>query len=189
MAGGGGLGAHDAAQAASASRAADADSPRWRLAVLVDADSCPRDVRRIVARAAAREPNLLVRFLANRAMSLTGDEADQALLEVVTGQSVDDELTARVVREPELRRECVTVVTRDIALAERILGVGGRAINDRGTEFDRETIAERRSMSDRARELRELGLAATPRRRTFGKAERKAFADALDRIITRSRNG
>lgn len=146
------------------------------MTVLVDADSCPRDLRAILLRAAMRR-RLTLRFLANRPMDLgTGIAA-----EVVDNGTVDEEILRRIVRDGEP----VLVITRDIPLAEAVLQRGGWALNDRGTEFDQSSIAERRSLRDRAEVIRALGIETMDRRRSYGEREVKAFADALDRVLTR----
>lgn len=103
---------------------------------------------------------------------------------VVSG-SVDDRLEARAA-ELALRGDTCLVVTRDIPLAERLVLNGVDAINDRGGVFDAASIAQRRSERDAAAAIRASGLEVMNRRRTYGAAERKAFADALDRYLTRT---
>jgi hypothetical protein len=77
-------------------------------------------------------------------------------------------------------------VTRDLPLAERLADKGLRVLNDRGEVFTAGDARERRSLRDRAAELRALGLAPeSPRRSSWGPRELKAFADALDREIAR----
>lgn len=77
-------------------------------------------------------------------------------------------------------------VTRDLPLAERLAEKGVVVLNDRGEVFDSTNVRERRSLRDRAAELRAMGLAPdSPRKRSWGKRELKEFADALDRELTR----
>jgi uncharacterized protein len=79
-------------------------------------------------------------------------------------------------------------VTRDLPLAERLADKGLRVLNDRGDVFTADNARERRSLRDRAVELRALGLSPeSPRRSSWGKRELKAFADALDRELARAR--
>lgn len=78
-------------------------------------------------------------------------------------------------------------VTRDLPLAERLAEKGVLVLNDRGEVFTVENARERRSLRDRAAELRSLGLAPeSPRGRTWGQKELKAFADTLDRVLTKA---
>jgi hypothetical protein len=79
-------------------------------------------------------------------------------------------------------------VTRDLPLAERLAEKGLRVLNDRGDVFTADNARERRSLRDRAVELRGLGLAPeSPRRSSWGPRELKAFADALDKELARIR--
>lgn len=146
------------------------------MTVLVDADSCPVPIRELLCRAGDRR-GVAVQFLANRPLQIT--PAVNAT--VVEGHSVDDEILARVdAPGPFL------VVTRDIPLAETLVNRGITVMNDRGTVFDAASVRERRSMRDAAEQIRAAGLESMSRRRTFGARERKAFADALDRLLTRA---
>ncbi|MFO8042027.1 MAG: DUF188 domain-containing protein [Alkalispirochaeta sp.] len=149
------------------------------VSVLVDGDSCPVPVRSLLIRAALRR-GIEVRFFANRPLQL--EEGYQAT--VVSGESVDDALT-RLVEELRAGGVVPVVITRDIPLAEEIVLRGGMALNDRGTVFDAESIAERRSLRDAAAHIRASGLETMSRRGGYGSQEKKAFADALDRTLTR----
>ncbi|HOX92149.1 MAG TPA: DUF188 domain-containing protein [Spirochaetales bacterium] len=76
------------------------------------------------------------------------------------------------------------IVTRDLPLAARALGLGLIAINDRGDRWDEGTLRERLSLRDRAMELRQLGLApAMQSGKSYGPKEAQAFARALDKAI------
>jgi uncharacterized protein YaiI (UPF0178 family) len=80
------------------------------------------------------------------------------------------------------------LVTRDIPLAARALTAGIIAMNDRGALWTEGGLRERLSLRDHMASLRELGIApASARGRNFGPKEAKAFADALDKAITKSR--
>jgi uncharacterized protein YaiI (UPF0178 family) len=78
------------------------------------------------------------------------------------------------------------VITRDLPFAERIAMKGISVLNDKGDVFTRENVAERRSLRDRAAELRLLGIAPQMARASSRSAKDvKNFADALDRLMTR----
>jgi uncharacterized protein len=80
------------------------------------------------------------------------------------------------------------LVTRDIPLAARALAAGIIAMNDRGALWTEGGLRERLSLRDHMASLRELGIApASARGRNFGPKEAKAFADALDKAITKCR--
>ena len=149
------------------------------VVVLVDGDSCPVPVRSLLIRASQRR-GVEVRFFANQPMRLeSGYEAT-----VVNGETVDEALL-RLVEYLVGQDSAPVIVTRDIPLAEAALMRGAAALNDRGTVFDAETIAERRSLRDAAAEIRASGLESMTRRGGYGAQEKKAFADALDRTLTK----
>ncbi|MEX2443811.1 MAG: DUF188 domain-containing protein [Alkalispirochaeta sp.] len=148
------------------------------VVVLVDGDSCPVPVRSVLIKASQRR-GVEVRFFANRPLQLeSGRHAT-----VITGETVDEALT-RLVEDIAAHGTVPVVITRDIPLAEAVIARGAVALNDRGTVFDAQTIAERRSLRDAAAEIRASGLETMSRRGGYGAQEKKAFADALDRTLT-----
>lgn len=151
-----------------------------RLTVWVDADSCPREVRNLLNRAAPRRGFDLV-YCANRQIGGLHDLSERRELRVVSDETVDEYLI-RVLESASIGT--VLLVTRDIPLAEQIVHLGLAVINDRGDRFDEETIADRRSIRDAGVEIRRLGIEQMPRSRSYGAKEQKAFADSLDRVLT-----
>lgn len=147
--------------------------------VIVDADSCPREVRDILNRWADRG-RCTVLFLAGRALS----DIPAGRFDLIASHSVDEEIIARLTETDERHRSRTVVVTRDIPLAERCLPFGATVMNDRGDTFSPETIRERRSLRDRNAEIRAAGLEEISRGRTFSHKEVKRFSDALDRALT-----
>ena len=142
------------------------------MRVLVDADSMPRRIREIIARAASRR-RLAARFFSHIAIEIPAsewvshtrvDDADEAILD-------------------ECRPEDL-VISRDIPLAARLVAMGVTVLNDRGDVYTNENIGERLSIRDAAKEIRDAGLEA-PRGRSFGARHVQRFANALDRELTR----
>jgi len=160
------------------------------MTIWADADSLQAEVRRLVcaragreaeaAAASGREPRYRAVFIASRMPPIRegpGVEAES----VDAGPGAADD---RIVE-----RACAgdLAVTRDIPLAERLADKGLRVLNDRGDLLTAENARERRSLRDRAAELRALGLAPeSPRRSAWGPRELKAFADALDRELAKA---
>ena len=145
------------------------------IRVWVDADSMPREVRALLCRWAERGAIDVV-FCANRPPATPAGCTEHVSVQHVTAGSVDDRIVDRLAPGD-------VVVTRDIRLAERVLHRGGRAINDRGTVFDPAAIAERRSLRDAAAAIRAAGLETMPRARGYGARQKKAFADAFDKLL------
>jgi uncharacterized protein YaiI (UPF0178 family) len=144
------------------------------MKILVDADSCPKPVRDVIRRAAKRTGAAAV-FAANRPIPGIGNgemricppedgAADNAIVERAGPGDI--------------------VVTRDIPLAARALKTGAAALDDRGRIYTAENIRERLSVRDFTVGLAENGM-DFDREPGYGKKELKAFADSLDRLITR----
>jgi uncharacterized protein len=160
------------------------------VTIWADADSLQADVRRLVRSRAVREaeaaaasgrmPRYEAVFVASR-MPPIGEGPGVETETVEAGaQAADDRIVERAMAGD-------LAVTRDIPLAERLAEKGLRVLNDRGDVFTAENARERRSLRDRAAELRALGLAPeSPRRASWGPRELKAFADALDRELARA---
>ncbi len=147
------------------------------MRIWVDADSCPRQVREIIARAAVRR-RIETLFVANRALP----DAGGASISFVRVGKAEGEADAYIVDHalpPDL------VVTRDIPLATALVEGGLRVLNDRGELYTAENVRERLSVRDFMYELRSSGL--TPERTgRFGGRETKAFADAFDRELAKA---
>ena len=75
-------------------------------------------------------------------------------------------------------------VSRDLALAKRLLEKSVIVIDDRGRHFTLDNINELLSLRNFTVGLAENGL-RIERSASYGKKELKAFADSLDRQITK----
>jgi hypothetical protein len=159
------------------------------VTIWADADSLPEDVRRLICRRAALEaraaeasgqsPRFRAVFIAAKMPPIDlGPGVEAETVEEGEG-AADDRIVERATNGD-------LAVTRDLPLAERLAEAGARVLNDRGDLFTAENVRERRSLRDRATELRALGLAPeSPRRSSRGAREMKAFADALDRELAK----
>ncbi|MDR3302919.1 MAG: DUF188 domain-containing protein [Treponema sp.] len=147
------------------------------MKIFVDADSCPRPVREVVLRAAARMSVQAV-FAANR--PIPGVTA--ALMELCPlGEGAADNRIVALAGPGDL------VITRDIPLASRIVEASIMVMDDRGRVYTRENIRERLSLRDFMVGLAENGL-GKDRIASYGKRELKAFADSFDRVLARLAN-
>jgi hypothetical protein len=161
------------------------------VTIWADGDSLQAELRRLICRRAAAEARSAAEgkrparfraaFVAARMPPLDlgpGVEAET----VQGGPDAADDRIAELAAPGDL------AVTRDLPLAERLAEKGLRVLNDRGDVFTADNARERRSLRDRAVELRGLGLAPeSPRRSSWGPRELKAFADALDKELARIR--
>ena len=146
------------------------------MKILVDADSCPRDARELALRAACRL-GLRIVFAANR--PIPGASGENVTMEICpAGENSADNRIVELAAPGDL------AVCRDLALAKRLLEKDITVIDDRGRVFDRNNINELLSLRDFTVGLAEngMGMDRTP---NYGKKERQAFADSLDRHLVR----
>jgi uncharacterized protein YaiI (UPF0178 family) len=148
------------------------------MKILVDADSCPRDARELTLRCSRRR-GIQVVFAANR--PIPGLFGENIVMEICPpGENAADD------RLVELAVSGDIAVSRDLALAKRLLEKDAVVIDDRGRLFTLDNINELLSLRNFTVALAENGL-GTERTASYGKKELKAFADSLDRQLTKNR--
>jgi uncharacterized protein YaiI (UPF0178 family) len=145
--------------------------------VWVDADACPKAIKEILFRAATRR-EVPVTLVANHAMSVPKSPFLKRL-QVPQGFDVADSYIAEHLEAGDL------VVTADIPLASDVVERGATALNPRGTLYTRENIREHRARRDFMDELRSSGQ-ITGGPAALAKTDVQAFANALDRFLTRA---
>ena len=147
-----------------------------RPRIWVDADACPRAIKEILYRAAERR-KLELTLVANQALHVPRSP----YLKVLKVPAGFDQADHRIV---ELMRAGDLVITADIPLAAAVVERGGHVLGPRGEEFTEDNVQERLAMRNLMDHLRSTGVdtggPAAP-----GKAERQAFANALDRLLAR----
>jgi uncharacterized protein len=146
----------------------------------IDADSAPRDVKEICFRASARL-ELETILVANQRLALPPGYPHLAAVRVEGGPDVADMYIAEHARSGDV------AVTHDIPLAALLVPKGVIVIDPRGTEYTAESIGERLSVRNFMESLRGVGV-DTGGPSGYGAREKQAFANALDRALTRSRS-
>ena len=144
--------------------------------IWVDADACPAVVRDILFRAAERTGTPLT-LVANQAVRVPPSPLIRTVRVAPGFDAADDTIVARL-QAGDL------VITADIPLAAEALERGAHALNPRGEVYSPDTIRAKRAMRDFMDTMRGSGL-HTGGPSSYGQAERKAFADSLDRLLTR----
>ncbi len=144
------------------------------MRIWIDADSCPRRVREIVAKAANRYA-LPAFFVANRHIPLP--EGKSIRMIVVEEESADEHIKRRTLSED-------LVITRDIPLAASLVEGGIVVLNDRGTVYTAENVRERLSIRDFMYGLRAQGV-NVPESAHFDKRDVHHFAKSFDRELHR----
>lgn len=146
--------------------------------IWVDADACPLAIKEILYRAAERSKVNLT-LVANKLLGTPRSPWIRAL-QVPHGFDVADNEIARRVEQGDL------VITADIPLAAEVVARGGHALNPRGELYTPENIRERLETRDFLAKLRETGV-QTGGPAPLDNADRKRFADQLDRLLARLR--
>lgn len=144
----------------------------------VDADAAPRDVKEIVFRA-ARRLELATILVANKRLQVPPGNPFVNAVRVDGGPDVADRHIAEAAAPGDI------AITADIPLAAVLVEKGVRVIDPRGEEYTRENVGERLTVRDFMESLRGSGV-DTGGARPFGPKEKQAFANALDRVVTRA---
>ena len=175
------------------------------LTIWIDADSMPRRVRDITARAGIRHA-IPVLYVSNRLVDVTvpspetevvnpaavervqeiADDGESGwqngwIANVLVDGTVDtaDALIVRNAVAGDL------VVTRDLPLAEQLVAADVYAMNDGGPLWTWDGIRERRSVRDAALELRMSGRVDGTGERSYGIREAHRFAETFDAFLHR----
>jgi len=142
--------------------------------IWVDADACPKPVKEILFRAAAKR-EVMVTLVANQPL-YTPPSKFITTLQVGAGFDVADNEIVRRVDSGDL------VITADIPLAADVIEKQAVALNPRGELYTPENIRERLNMRDFMSELRDTGI-QTGGNASYGSREKQAFANQLDRLL------
>lgn len=151
------------------------------LAIWVDADACPRVIRDILFRAAART-RVPVTLVANHSLQVPAS-GQVRMLQVERGFDVADNVIAQRVQAGDL------VITSDIPLAAEVIQKGCGAISPRGEEFTANNIRQRLNVRDFMDTMRSSSLDIGGGPPPLGQREKQAFANALDRYLARHAGG
>lgn len=146
------------------------------MQIFVDGDACPVTVKEILFRSAERLSISLV-LVANQKIQIPQSDYISGIV-VEAGPDIADDRIVELADEGDL------VISADIPLADRVIRKGAYVIDPRGEIFSSENIKERLAVRDLMADLRDGGM-ETGGPRAFSAADRKAFADQLDRFLTK----
>lgn len=147
------------------------------MKIWVDADGCPKPVKELVMRAAAKR-RVYVTLVANRPLYVPRSAWVSATV-VASGLDVADDWITEQVQPDDL------VITADIPLAARVVERGATGISPHGAEYTADNVRQRLSVRDFMHELRESGV-ETGGAPPYSERDKQRFAAALDRFITRA---
>ncbi len=148
------------------------------MKIWVDADACPVAVKEILYRAANRT-RIELTLIANQMLRVPPSPWIKAL-QVPAGFDVADQKIAQEVVAGDV------VVTADVPLAALVIAKGAVVIDPRGELLDKGNIQERLSMRNFMESLRNSGI-ETGGPASLSSADRQAFANQLDRLLSRVR--
>lgn len=145
----------------------------------LDADAAPRAVKDVCLRVSDRL-QLATVFVANQRLLLPPGYAHASAVRVEGGPDAADRHIAEHAAAGDV------AVTADIPLAALLVPKGVVVIDPRGEEYTAETVGERLSVRDFMDGLRGAGV-ETGGHAAYGPRDTQAFANALDRALTRAR--
>jgi hypothetical protein len=146
------------------------------MQIWVDADACPNVIKEILFRAAERRRVMLV-LVANQPLRAPSSHYIRTI-QVPGGFDEADRKIAEDVHAGEL------VITADVPLAAQVVEKGAHALSPRGELYTRDNIRERLTMRNFMDELRKTGV-DTGGPAALSQSDRQAFANQLDRFLTR----
>jgi uncharacterized protein YaiI (UPF0178 family) len=144
--------------------------------IWVDADACPRVIKDMLYRAAERA-SIEVVLVANQALSTPGSKFIRSV-QVAGGYDEADKYIVERASPGDL------VITADIPLAAELVDKEVKVLSPRGERYTRENIRQKLNMRDFMETMRASGV-ETGGPPPLGQADRKAFADQLDRLVAR----
>lgn len=148
------------------------------MRVWIDADACPKAAKDQVVKFALKRQFQVV-LVAGQAQ-VKPAFACVRLIVVPSGPDAADDYLVEHAEPSEL------VICSDIPLADRLIKKGVAVLDPRGREFDERNMGERLAVRNLLSDLRDQGQMGGGQA-PYGERERQAFANALDRILTRLR--
>jgi len=150
------------------------------MKIWVDADACPVVIKEILFRAAERT-GVQMTLVANQAMRIP-KAPNINLLQVSSGFDIADNEIVKRTNPGDL------VITSDIPLAAEVIDEGGYALNPRGELYTTDSIRSRLNIRDFMDTLRASGI-HTGGPPTLSQSDRQAFANNLDKLLTKHVKG
>lgn len=150
------------------------------MRIWIDADACPVAIKEVLYRVANRT-KIQMTFVANQMLRVPPSPWIFAV-QVPSGFDVADD---RIVQEAQAGD---VVVTADIPLASAVIAKQVWVIDPRGDLIDQNTIQARLTMRNFMEDLRSAGV-QTGGPSAFSPKDVRAFANQLDRLLARQRQG
>ncbi|WP_282874329.1 YaiI/YqxD family protein [Pseudomonas peli] len=146
------------------------------MRVWIDADACPKAAKDQVVKFALKR-RFEVLLVAGQAQVKPAYSCVRLII-VPSGPDAADDYLVEHVLPGEL------VICSDVPLADRLVKKGVAALDPRGREFDERNMGDKLAVRNLFTELRELGQVGGGQP-PYGERDKQAFANSLDRILTR----
>ena len=148
------------------------------MKIWVDADACPNAIKDILFRAAKRTETLLI-LVANASLTTPGSRFISTVRVEHGFDRADDYIVQHMTADD-------LVITADIPLAASVVANKGIAINPRGEIYTQNNVQQRLGLRDMRESIRGSGvnIGGPP---TFSAKEKTSFANALDRLLAKSK--
>ncbi|UVE17644.1 YaiI/YqxD family protein [Pseudomonas sp. LS44] len=150
------------------------------MRVWIDADACPKAAKDQLVKFALKRRFEVV--LVAGQSQIKPAFACVRLIVVPSGPDAADDYLVEHAMPGEL------VICSDVPLADRLIKKGVAALDPRGREFDERNMGERLAVRNLFTDLREQGQVGGGQA-AYGEREKQAFANSLDRILTRLAKG
>jgi len=148
------------------------------MKIWVDADACPIQAKEILFRAAERTQTL-VTLVANQYIKVPPSPYIK-MQQVPAGFDIADNEIVKQAESGDL------VITSDIPLASEVIDNQAHALNPRGEMYTTSTIRQKLNMRDFMDTMRASGV-QTGGQSKYGDREKQAFANELDKFITKAK--
>ncbi|SOC15533.1 YaiI/YqxD family protein [Rhodobacter maris] len=149
------------------------------MVIYVDADACP--VKAEVERVGSRHGVRMV-LVSNGGLRPSAHPLIETVVVSAGPDEADKWIAARVGPGD-------VVVSGDIPLAAKCVAAGAQVLKPDGTELSAQNIGSVLAMRDLMADLRAADPFLQGRGKSFSKADRSAFLDALERVLRRAARG
>lgn len=146
------------------------------MRVWIDADACPKAAKDQVVKFALKR-QFEVLLVAGQSQTKPAFALVRLIVVPSGPDAADDYLVEHAVPGD-------LVICSDVPLADRLVKKGVAALDPRGREFDPGNMGERLAVRNLFTDLREQGQVGGGQG-PYGEREKQAFANSLDRILTR----
>lgn len=143
-----------------------------KVCIWIDGDSCPTLVREFVFKYATNR-TLPVKFVSNK-KKLFGDNSQFEVTVESTGKDATDNYILENAKSGDL------IITKDVPFAARAIEKNISVMNDRGTLFTKDNIAQKLSDRNFDLSLSEIGF-KSPRAKNYGKTEFGKFVPVFEK--------